>query len=210
MNTRYTSSQKIIAFLLTYILGLTISGCKFVETKKEENDTKTIEDTLEKEAKRIEQEYEKGETDYKFYFEEERESLEINLLNNSRYVVHKNENKGKNDMIELLNYAIYEESWAYLPEKELWIELGNNETLNYNFEENIFESGLSNDMYYLNYLLSTNQKLVLYHIHPLPTNCFEVKVHLKEKYGENYMENLRKDLSLIWVPSVDDLHHFKF
>ncbi len=205
---------KPLALLLAvYAIAVSLFKCEAEKREVEEEGTQkeTIEIIIEENIKeKIEQEYQKGETDYKFYFEEERESLETNLLNNARFIVHKNEKEGIKDMVELLNHAIYEECWIYLPEKELWVEIGKNEKVKYDIEKNIFESGFEQYLEYLDYLFVTNKKLVYYHIHPNPLNLQKILIDLNSTQGKEYIEQNRKKLSLIWVPSVNDIYNFKY
>jgi len=205
---------KPLALLLAvYTMAVSLFKCEAEKQEVEEEGTQkeTIELIIEENLKeKIEQEYKKGETDYKFYFEEERESLEINLLNNVRFIVHKTEKGGRKDMVELLNHAIYEEGWVYLSEKELWIEIGKNERVKCDTEKYIFESGFEQDLEYLDYLFVTNKKLVHYHIHPNPLNLQKILIDLNSTQGKEHIEQNRKKLSLIWVPSVDDLYNFGY
>ena len=57
------------------------------------------------------------------------ENLCINLNEKICYVTKKNEKEGIKDLIKICN-GDYEESWLYLPEKQIWYEIGINSDSN--------------------------------------------------------------------------------
>ena len=56
-------------------------------------------------------------------------ALLINDKNKIRYIIEKDLNSGIKDLQKLLNQG-KEEAWAYLPDKNLWVEIGYNESKN--------------------------------------------------------------------------------
>ncbi len=124
--------------------------------------------------------------------------LEVNLENASRTIaLNKCEEEGVEEEVrELLEKSPYEESWAYLPEKCEWHEIGNEE------EYTNHQSRITIDMPYLLSLMRENKKLVVYHFHPLLENMQQRDSGnaFETKKDDKLISNLR-----IAMPSLDDL-----
>lgn len=87
------------------------------------------------------------------------QKLTINDLNNSRYLTQKSFEDGIEDLYKLLGEG-KEEAWAYLPEKNLWIEIGYGEK----------KDETSIDVKHLEALMRENEKITVVHIHPNAEN----------------------------------------
>jgi hypothetical protein len=63
-------------------------------------------------------------------------------------------------LAELVFLGRFEEPWAYVPEAELWIEIGRNE------RASLFSSEVETDIDFLEVLVDRYPELQLFHIHP--------------------------------------------
>ncbi|MBW2992142.1 hypothetical protein KY345_02900 [Candidatus Woesearchaeota archaeon] len=96
-------------------------------------------------------------------------NIVLNLEDEKRTIIPKNEEEGIKDMRTLLDTSIYEEAWAYLPEKKEWHEIGVDEyTTNCG---NYIESGVDKDIEYIDdKLAKSNKKITVWHFHPDSAN----------------------------------------
>lgn len=115
------------------------------------------------------------------------DKLTVNLKNEYKNIVNKNEEEGVKDIRHLVKTSQYEEAWAYLPDKEQWVEIGVNEYVKRNIDyflgthkeltfyfmrPNIADdnggtlTGHSLDAKILKELMKKNKNLIIDHFHP--------------------------------------------
>jgi len=88
------------------------------------------------------------------------DKLEVNLKNYAfRAHTRKNEEAGVKDIAEIIKLSLYEEEWAYLPKKEKWVEIG------YGEWRTRRKAGVYFHTKVLSNLASSNNSIVLYHLH---------------------------------------------
>lgn len=143
-------------------------------------------------------------------------NLVVNVQETRRTIVRKNEKQGIQDIRKLLNHVTLEEKWIYVPDKELWVEMGIH-------SQKIEEDGrlgyiIFSKMKELKEIFLTEKKLVDYHFHPenIPHVNHQAKIFLKEMNlaetnknltwaKDNYLCPVQKIFSAI--PVRDDLFH---
>lgn len=128
--------------------------------------------------------------------------LVVNKINSKRYIVNKGEKEGIKDIGYLVKTSKYEESWAYLPTKKQWVEVGLDECVRLQESSKPFFSYLSIDTLFdmiglntglesaketstglmldtknLENLMKENNNLVLYHFHPKDEVCIYPAAH---------------------------------
>ncbi len=110
------------------------------------------------------------------------DKLVVNNKNNYKTVIYKNEDEGVSEMRELVGNSQTEESWAYLPLMEKWIEVGYNEES----EKKIKQSYITKtklDVQLLDLLMDENDNMILYHFHPPSYRSLEDEIMEREKQG---------------------------
>jgi len=126
--------------------------------------------------------------------------LIVNTHSSQRTFVKQNEWAGQKDIRELVQYAAQEEKWVYLPDKELWIEMGMNakkidgdDRLGFQVFSSIKE---------IKKIFLTEKKLIDYHFHPETCHFTDskAKAFLKESNIENTENNLRMVKANYFIP----------
>ncbi len=87
------------------------------------------------------------------------DALQLNTNDFMYYVTNKNEEKGINDIKKIINNSNYEEEWLYLPEKQIWYEIGINSDSN----------SVKHSSSHIDKILEENKEvkeLIFYHNHP--------------------------------------------
>ena len=114
--------------------------------------------------------------------------LVVNNKNQYKTVIYENENEGISEMRKLIESSQIEESWAYLPHQEKWIEIGYNEES----EKKINESYITKaklDIQFLDGLMDENNNMILYHFHTSYCLSLEDKIKEREKNGSPMNDN---------------------
>jgi hypothetical protein len=108
----------------------------------------------------------------------------INTSVSYRTAVQKDEQAGIRDLCDLTKSVWLEEHWVFLPEKDLWLEIGCGET----------EGSAEIDQDYLETIIRENADLAIYHIHP--------RNYLRSKERKGYT-----NISETWLtlPSLEDV-----
>jgi len=129
--------------------------------------------------------------------------LQINIDNNYRYATHKNETEGIQDLIQLAEAGKSEESWIYLPDKRLWVEIGINE---YSHVSPIgFTLGTRPDSVYISSIMKKNDNLIHYHIQPNYDLFFSETLRMYPSPELEKLRELWKELPIIEaLPSAND------
>jgi hypothetical protein len=86
--------------------------------------------------------------------------LRANHCNAVRSVVKLAESAGVEQIAELARRAVFEEQWAYLPDRDLWVEIG--------FDEKATDecTQVATDVVYLSQLVTAFGRVHIYHFHP--------------------------------------------
>lgn len=114
--------------------------------------------------------------------------LVINNRNKFKTVIYENEEEGISEMRKLIDSSQIEESWAYLPRQEKWIEIGQNEETEKKIGKRyITKSKL--DVQFLDELMSENNNMVLYHFHSSHCLSLEDKIRKREEDGSPMSDN---------------------
>ena len=122
-------------------------------------------------------------------------NLVVNTSKSYKTAVYESESAGIEQIRILIEKSPLEESWAYLPKKELWIETGINE---YNKPEG---AGVSYEQPSLRSILKENDEIILYHFHPkwkdwlvyeaLPSNNdLDSMVSISKQFYEQHPDGL--------------------
>ncbi|MGR3303352.1 MAG: hypothetical protein ACUZ8I_12730 [Candidatus Scalindua sp.] len=135
--------------------------------------------------------------------------LVVNNKNQYKTVIYENENEGISEMRKLIESSQIEESWAYLPHQEKWIEIGYNEEPEKKINENYITKAKL-DIQFLDGLMNENNNMILYHFHTSYCLSLEDKIKEREKNGfpmnDNEIEKERiKFLIKSAYPSRSDL-----
>ncbi len=104
--------------------------------------------------------------------------LVVNNKNEYKTVIYKNENEGISEMRKLIESSQIEESWAYLPHQEKWIEIGYNEEPEKKINENYITKAKL-DIQFLDGLMNENNNMILYHFHT--SYCLSLGEKIKER-----------------------------
>ena len=107
------------------------------------------------------------------------ENLVVNNDSTYRTIVYKNEEEGIEDMLKLVKTSKLEEAWIFLPNWNLWYEIGKT-SRNY-FKEGTYFSTISIDGEFRDKLIRENDNLVYYHFHPE----FNSEDIYKKIFGQN-------------------------
>ncbi|MBW2982069.1 hypothetical protein KY343_04265 [Candidatus Woesearchaeota archaeon] len=91
------------------------------------------------------------------------ENLVVNISDDKKYEVQKNEEEGIQDIRKLIKTSDLEEGWVYLPEKELWFET----RIKQRIEESngLMHRRLKSDIGLCTKLMKENNTLISYHFH---------------------------------------------
>ena len=111
--------------------------------------------------------FKKAPKDWDYFFNPppklvQTEKLAVNFFPKIRTIVKKNEEQGIKDLQQLVMDSESEEAFAYLPKKELWVEIGVANSVSK-------EGAVSIDKVYVDMLavyslMKQNKHLVLYHL----------------------------------------------
>jgi len=137
------------------------------------------------------------------------EELVVNNRNKFKTVIFENEVEGVSEMRKLIASSQIEESWAYLPQREKWIEIGHNEETERKIDKRYITKAKL-DVQLLDELMSKNHNMVLYHFHPSHSLSLEDKIRKREEGGSpmNDREIERERIKLLIksaYPSRSDL-----
>ena len=121
-------------------------------------------------------------------------SLEVNTENIDRVMTRKDEERGVIDLMELADNSVLEDSWVYLPQHNLWIEIGKEENLKVleNREKNMpspYLNGHYQDLEYLDRIVKKNNEAHIYHIHPGGKEFVYTVMQKEEKRGIKFLPN---------------------
>ncbi|MCP4270297.1 MAG: hypothetical protein GY777_32775 [Candidatus Brocadiaceae bacterium] len=108
--------------------------------------------------------------------------LVVNNKNNYKTAIYKNEDEGVSEMRGLVENSQTEESWAYLPLMEKWIEIGYNEEP----EKKVKQSYITKtklDVQLLDVLMDENDNMILYHFHPPSYHSLDDEIAKRERQG---------------------------
>ncbi len=114
--------------------------------------------------------------------------LVVNNKNQYKTVIYENENEGISEMRKLIESSQIEESWAYLPHQEKWIEIGYNEETEKKINENYITKAKL-DIQFLDGLMNENNNMILYHFHSSYCLSLEDKIKKREKDGSPMNDN---------------------
>jgi len=122
------------------------------------------------------------------------DELVVNNKNNYKTVIYKNEDEGVSEMRELVESSQTEESWAYLPHMEKWIEVGYNEETEKKVKER-YITKTKLDVQLLDILMDENDNMILYHFHPPSYHLLEDDIKRREEkelpMSDNEIEKAR-------------------
>ncbi|MGR3174140.1 MAG: hypothetical protein ACUZ8N_06020 [Candidatus Scalindua sp.] len=135
--------------------------------------------------------------------------LVVNNKNQYKTVIYEDENEGISEMRKLIESSQIEESWAYLPHQEKWIEIGYDEESEKKINENYITKAKL-DIQFLDGLMDENNNMILYHFHTSYCLSLEDKIKEREENGspmnDNEIEKERiKSLIKSAYPSRSDL-----
>ncbi len=137
------------------------------------------------------------------------DELVVNYKNNYKTVIFENEDEGVSEMRGLVESSKTEESWAYLPHKEKWIEVGYNEEAEQKVEES-YITKTKLDVQLLDALMDENDNMILYHFHPPSYHLLEDDIKRREEkefpMSDNEIEKVRTGILIKSAyPSRSDL-----
>ena len=137
------------------------------------------------------------------------DGLVVNNRNTFKTVIYKNEEDGISEMRKLIASSRMEESWAYLPYQEKWIEIGHDEEVEKKINKR-YVTRARLDIPLLDRLMSENSNMILYHFHPFYCLSLEDKIRKREEDGlpmnNNEIERERTGLVIKSAyPSRSDL-----
>ena len=137
------------------------------------------------------------------------DKLVVNNRNKFRTVIYESEAEGIADMRKLITNSQTEESWAFLPNQEKWIEIGYNEEAEKKVDKRYITKAKL-DIQLLDELMSKNNNMALYHFHPSHSLSLEEKIKKREEDGlpMNHREIERERVRLLIksaYPSRSDL-----
>ena len=128
--------------------------------------------------------------------------LVVNNKNQYKTVIYENEEEGILEMRKLIETSQIEESWAYLPRQEKWIEIGYNEES----EKKIDESYITKaklDIQFLDELMNENNNMIIYHFHPSYSLSLEDKIKRRKKNGSPMNDNeIKKERTRLLIKSA--------
>jgi hypothetical protein len=110
------------------------------------------------------------------------DELVVNNRNKFKTVIFESEEEGISEMMKLIANSQIEESWAYLPHKKKWIEIGLNEEAEKRIEKRYITKAKL-DVQLLDELMSENNNMALYHFHPSHSLSLEDKIRKRAESG---------------------------
>lgn len=110
------------------------------------------------------------------------DELVVNNRNTFKTVIHENEEEGISEMRKLIASSQIEESWAFLPHQEKWIEIGHNEETEKKIDKRYITKAML-DIQLLDELMSENNSMALYHFHPSYSLSLEDKIRKQKEDG---------------------------
>jgi hypothetical protein len=114
--------------------------------------------------------------------------LIVNNENQYKTVIYENEEEGISEMRKLIESSQIEESWAYLPHREKWIEIGYNEESEKKVDEKYITKAKL-DIQLLDGLMNENNNMILYHFHTSYSLSLKDKIKKREKNGSPMNDN---------------------
>jgi hypothetical protein len=108
------------------------------------------------------------------------DELVVNNRNKFKTVIFESEAEGISEMRKLIASSQIEESWAYLPHREKWIEIGHNEEAEKKIDKRYITKAKL-DVPFLDELMSENNNMTLYHFHPSHSLSLEDKIRKREE-----------------------------
>jgi hypothetical protein len=123
-------------------------------------------------------------------------------MNKFKTVIYENEEEGISEMRKLIASSQTEESWVFLPHRQQWIEIGNNEET----EKKINKSYITTaklDVQFLDRLMNENNNMILYHFHPSYSLSLEDKIKKQEEDGSPMNDNeIRRERIRLLIKSA--------
>lgn len=110
------------------------------------------------------------------------DELVVNNRNKFKTVIYESEEEGISEMRKLIASSQMEESWAYLPHREKWIEIGYNEEAEKKIDKRYITKAKL-DVQLLDELMSKGNNMALYHFHPSYCLSLEDKIRKREEDG---------------------------
>ncbi len=130
------------------------------------------------------------------------DELVVNNMNKFKTVIYENEEEGISEMRKLIASSQTEESWVFLPHRQQWIEIGNNEET----EKKINKSYITTaklDVQFLDRLMNENNNMILYHFHPSYSLSLEDKIKKQEEDGSPMNDNeIRRERIRLLIKSA--------
>jgi hypothetical protein len=110
------------------------------------------------------------------------DELVVNNRNKFKTVIFESEAEGISEMRKLIANSQIEESWAYLPHRKKWIEIGYNEEAEKRIDKRYITKAKL-DVQLLDELMSENNNMALYHFHPSHSLSLEDKITKRKEDG---------------------------
>ncbi len=128
--------------------------------------------------------------------------LVVNNKNQYKTVIYENENEGILEMRKLIESSQIEESWAYLPRQEKWIEIGYSEESEKKIDEKYITKAKL-DIQFLDELMNENNNMIIYHFHPSYSLSLEDKIKRRKKNGSPMNDNeIKKERTRLLIKSA--------
>jgi len=128
--------------------------------------------------------------------------LVVNNRNKYKTVIYESEEEGVSEMRKLIASSQMEESWAYLPDQETWIEIGHNEEAEKKINKRYITKAKL-DVQLLDNLMGESNNMVLYHFHPSYCLSLEDKIRKREEDGTPMSDkNIEKERIRLLIKSA--------
>ena len=128
--------------------------------------------------------------------------LVVNNKNQFKTVIYENENEGILEMRKLIESSQIEESWAYLPRQEKWIEIGYSEESEKKIDTKYITKAKL-DIQFLDELMNENNNMIIYHFHPSYSLSLEDKIKRRKKNGSPMNDNeIKKERTRLLIKSA--------
>ena len=128
--------------------------------------------------------------------------LVVNNKNQYKTVIYENEEEGILEMRKLIETSQIEESWAYLPRQEKWIEIGYSEESEKKIDEKYITKAKL-DIQFLDELMNENNNMIIYHFHPSYSLSLEDKIKRRKKNGSPMNDNeIKKERTRLLIKSA--------
>ncbi len=128
--------------------------------------------------------------------------LVVNNKNQYKTIIYENEEEGILEMRKLIETSQIEESWAYLPHHEKWIEIGYSEESEKKIDEKYITKAKL-DIQFLDELMNENNNMILYHFHPSYSLSLEDKIKERRKNGSPMNDNeIKKERTRLLIKSA--------